>query len=474
MVSCLKILRTWRVTDWCTFNPQDPFYYFHVQTIILDNNVAPQFISGCEDKVAEADGCSGYIDLSAVASDDCTPSNELKYRWEIDENNDGDIDYAANGNNASGIYDAGNHKITFYVKDICGNENSCSYFFTIRDDKAPTPICLGELVWVLDQDGLATVWASDFDLKSTDGCSNDDDLHFAFNATGTATNLDFSCADVPNGIAAEKHLKMYVFDESGNSEFCNVVLILQDSPTNNACINDPGANANIAGRIVNETLEGLTEVDVELDNMTVQDHLMNRTNDEGTYAFQDVKFYDTYHVNPSKNDDITNGVSTLDLVFIQQYILGKRPLDNPYKMIAADVNGNNKVTASDLIDLRKIILGIYEDFPNNSSWRFIPSGHEFESAESPWNFPEEVTIEELLISNENVDFVAVKTGDINGTATANSRSITTRSQVNMMVDMKSSKKGDKTILEFSIKDVDHLLGIQFTLDFNQPVQVFQM
>jgi hypothetical protein len=39
-------------------------------------------------------------------------------------------------------------------------------------------------------------------------------------------------------------------------------------------------------------------------------------------------------------------------------------------LIAADVNNDGKVSASDLTELRKLILGIYNELPNNSSWRF--------------------------------------------------------------------------------------------------------
>ena len=62
-------------------------------------------------------------------------------------------------------------------------------------------------------------------------------------------------------------------------------------------------------------------------------------------------------VSASKTDDYTNGVSTLDLVLIQRHIfLGLTKLDSPEKLLAADVNKDGKVTASDLVELRKLIL----------------------------------------------------------------------------------------------------------------------
>ena len=73
-----------------------------------------------------------------------------------------------------------------------------------------------------------------------------------------------------------------------------------------------------------------------------------------------------------------NGVSTLDLVKIQRHILGLEELNSPYKLIAADVNADNEIKASDLTELRKLILGIITDLPTNESWRFVESGQAME------------------------------------------------------------------------------------------------
>jgi hypothetical protein len=63
---------------------------------------------------------------------------------------------------------------------------------------------------------------------------------------------------------------------------------------------------------------------------------------------------------------MTGGVSTLDLVDMQKHLLIK-PLSSPYKMIAADANNSKSITAIDLIEMRKLILGIYAELPYNTS-----------------------------------------------------------------------------------------------------------
>ncbi|MCC7464730.1 MAG: hypothetical protein IT261_00585, partial [Saprospiraceae bacterium] len=68
------------------------------------------------------------------------------------------------------------------------------------------------------------------------------------------------------------------------------------------------------------------------------------------------------------------GVNVGDLLFIRDHILGNIPLSNGYRIIAADANKSNSVTTFDIVELRKLILGVYWDFlPNQEQpFRYIP------------------------------------------------------------------------------------------------------
>lgn len=68
-------------------------------------------------------------------------------------------------------------------------------------------------------------------------------------------------------------------------------------------------------------------------------------------------FFNRLHLN------YLDGVSTLDLVRIQRHILGIQPFKNKYNLAAADCNDNGSVTASDLAELRKLLLGITSKLP---------------------------------------------------------------------------------------------------------------
>ncbi|MEL7001365.1 MAG: hypothetical protein AAFN93_01385, partial [Bacteroidota bacterium] len=80
-----------------------------------------------------------------------------------------------------------------------------------------------------------------------------------------------------------------------------------------------------------------------------------------------------------KRDDITNGsycvrngVSTFDLIAITKHILTVDPFYSPYQYLAADVNNSGSVTNFDNIQIRKMILGVIDEFPGVDSWRFLP------------------------------------------------------------------------------------------------------
>ena len=73
----------------------------------------------------------------------------------------------------------------------------------------------------------------------------------------------------------------------------------------------------------------------------------------------------------SREIDYIEGVTTLDLVRISRHILRQKPFTNKYNLIAADANNDGRITASDLTDLRKLILGITTELPKNESYKFL-------------------------------------------------------------------------------------------------------
>jgi len=152
--------------------------------------------------------------------------------------------------------------------------------------------------------------------------------------------------------------------------------------------------ASIQGRIYTESDAQLIDVMVALESIET---ITDMTDDAGQYDFMDMPEGGSYVIAPEKDDDVLNGVSTLDLVMIQRHLLGIQEFDNVFQYIAADINNDEKLRSSDLLALRKVILGISEKFDNNTSWRFIDEGHTFDDQRDPWSseLPETYQINQL-------------------------------------------------------------------------------
>jgi hypothetical protein len=119
-------------------------------------------------------------------------------------------------------------------------------------------------------------------------------------------------------------------------------------------------------------------------------------------------------IDPQKNYNVGNGITTFDMVRIQQHLLFITLLDSPYKIIAADVDNSQNVSTFDLTLMRLLILGLASDFPNNESWRFVPESYSFMNPQTPLqeNFPEEIVLNNPSDLDGNLNFIGIKTGDV--------------------------------------------------------------
>jgi len=180
--------------------------------------------------------------------------------------------------------------------------------------------------------------------------------------------------------------------------------------------------------------------------------------------------YNDYMIRPEKDDRPLNGVSTFDLVLISKHILGITEFENPYQMIAADVNGSGTITAFDMVQIRQLILNIKTDFSHCDSWKFVEANYQF-TTESPIteNYSQVTQITDLR-QDTRADFVAIKMGDVNGNArpssliAAEARTITKTFEI--FTEDKWIKAGESYDLTFSTKQLADIQGYQFTLAYD--------
>lgn len=374
------------------------------------------------------------------------------------------------------------HRVVWKVYDGCGNVSSTTSYFTVQDKKAPTPYCINlSTALMADPDGdgpavsMVELWAIDFDYGSFDNCVAYEDLRFTFSDTqpelDPTYNADlrssaraFTCDDLAGTSDATLTIPIYVWDLCGNYDFCQVNIRLVDNNPD-GCTDTTGTGS-IAGVIETEFGQSVENVEVLNENMFYEFESTDMTENDGSYAFFANLLNMDYQVKADKSDDYLNGVSTLDLVLIQRHILGLESLDSAYKMIAADVNNDGAVTAIDLIELRKLILGIYEELPSNSSWRFVDAAQTLDIS-SPWNFDE--TIDIYNLSNDMMDenFVGIKVGDVNQSVEANSSATTSedRSAASVSIEFEDMQveAGQTFDLTVSGDAFNNVYGYQFTL-----------
>ena len=171
----------------------------------------------------------------------------------------------------------------------------------------------------------------------------------------------------------------------------------------------------IFGTIANVNDEPMEGVVVTL---SCASGFVTETNAAGIFVFEGIPEGSACELSVSMNGDVLNGVSTFDLLLISKHILGQAPFNSPYQLIAADVDHNGIITEADLLDLQTVFTGMEEGFPSNTSWRFVDADYIFTDPGNPGEYPEVVNIGKLQ-GNVEINYIAIKIGDVNGSAVPN-------------------------------------------------------
>jgi subtilisin-like proprotein convertase family protein len=508
--ACEKIIRTWTVIDWCTYDDNNPNsgngIYQYTQIIKMQNKQAPVFLDGCQDRNFQTFGdCKGLVEYSPEVEDDCT-TDSADFLWKYELYNQSGAQLLLSGNTAvfSKELDNGVYLIKWTLEDRCGNRAYCTHNITVDDGKKPSPYCLSSLATaVMNSNGTIEIWAKDFDRGAYDNCTPSSQLLFTFSGALPVVSLKnqihyfkgkgelatqaeyeageaqkwipsthssgllFSCKDIPNGISQEITVEVTVTDLSGNQDYCTVQLLLQDNT--NYCP-DNTSTYSISGKTLFGTLpvvgaEAILTSTIPEQNKTI------KTDANGNYQFSGLPGLNRYSLRVTDNRGFLNGVSTLDLVMIQRHILGLDAFSDPKKIIAADIDNNGKVTASDLTALRKGILGIATEFPNGQqSWRFVATEYKFPDPNQPFPFSEKYEYVSLNENKVNQNFQAVKIGDVNQSATVNPDDVLTeiRSQqaFTLIAQPISGEAGEEIRVPVSSADATEIVGYQFTMEFD--------
>ena len=516
--ACWKLERTYSIINWCTYQAGEaPVELARVEgehgfaegfTITSEGNETAghftyiQVLKIHDDEgpvvtVTDPEPCINGIDFDAVphgeeditpgsapyecdepktwtaTATDCSDASAITFEGRL-YNAAGELVATSNTNSITfAVTNKSSYRAEFWAFDGCGNSGGASGdLIDFWDCKKPTPYAINGVAVELMETGSIQIWATDVDQGSFDNCTDQSrlDLRIYHEVLGDEPTDIAGVLDLPKVIElgcnelGTQNVQLYVIDEEENFDFVQTYVLVQDNT--GACSNvEPNLGGMVAGKISDPAGEDVSLVSISVNG--AEERTMMTEND-GHYMFVLPQGGD-YTVTPQKDMNHLNGVSTFDLVLISKHILGITPFDTPYKYIAADVNKSGSITAFDMVQLRQLILNITSEFPNNDSWRFIESGYEFSTSNpSAESFNEFTSINNLSGEMMDIDFTAVKIGDVNGNALANNllgaESRSTVGKLNLTVADRYVESGETVTVAFSSADIAKVSGYQFTLN----------
>ncbi|MFK7936496.1 MAG: HYR domain-containing protein [Saprospiraceae bacterium] len=450
--ACYTIYRRWTVVDLCKFVPNTPDAegrWEQTQVIEVYDTLAPVFDCIIDQTASVFDGgCEMFVEVPLPTVTDCSP--DIIYA--------NDSDYAdGEGANASGVYPVGEHTITYTATDGCGNVGTCIVTLLVRDEAPPVPICFNGVTIPLNENGLVFITPNMISAGANDNCFPADEIELS------VTPARFDCDDL-----GTQEVTLRAEDPMGNFAICIVDVTIQDNIYN--CTTAPEGTAEVSGLIRTSTGETMAEVTLQING---NQEVMATTDDNGSYRISDLPMYDDYTIQPVSADDYKNGVSTFDLIKIRKHILGLETITDPYKLIAGDVNNSGSISTFDMVTLRKLILGIEDELAQHPSWVFVKADYDFPSDMNPAAapYPQLENINNLDKNHGQVDFIAIKIGDMNGTASTNFNTdeVDERSgadDLNFLTENVKLVAGYEYEVPIYAQDFYNIEGFQLTFDYD--------
>ncbi len=401
--------------------------------------------------------CGEPFTYTTAAVDNC---EGITYRSQIIEANGSIIDLT--GPTIDRDFNTGLNTTIFFAEDACGNVATDTFLVEVLDINVPFYGCDGGPFNVPVSAGSQQIIPLDRFIFGKDDCS--ELLPPFLVKTGTSDPIVLDCSSLDGQSSKDTIFQIIISDIYGNEgSSCDVLIHL----TNDGC--PTIQTATVAGNLEDQSGNGVDDVVVEVAGPILSQRVASAYG--GTYFMPNLEMYEDYEIIPYRNDDLLNGVSTLDLIMLGKHLLEINTLDSPYQLIAADINNDGALTALDMIALRRAILVIDEEFQNNTSWRFVDNEFNFPDPTNPFasSFPESRFIHDLSTNEMVNDFMAIKVGDLNGNATSSGlQAGDSRSDETLVLTTEDQilEAGELYELSFSAGNFTDLNGFQFTIDYN--------
>lgn len=368
--ACFKIFRKFTVINWCTYGSGIPGQgiWEHTQVIkVVEKD--PPVIADCTAKILPLENdCRATFTISNSAADQgkC-PTKLVSWVVDIDLWGNGTVDYrygynepgkfrlepVAGGTTINITLDervaAGKHKVHWSVRDECGNYTSCLMYVETKDIKKPTPYLHQYLISSFDATQMpAMISPRLFNVGSTDNCTPANWLKYSFSPNVNDTVRVVNCTN-----AGFQFFTIYITDHAGNQEAIDVFMLVFD---NGSCF----ATANFAGRFKEHNGRSIQEASAMLQRPGTK--AMAYPAPDGTFMWEDVLLFSDYKVIPEVHEATDDRVDIADLRMLTDHIMGISRLSD-FQLLAADLNGDHRVRATDLVLLKELILNPESQLP---------------------------------------------------------------------------------------------------------------
>jgi uncharacterized repeat protein (TIGR01451 family) len=442
------ILRTWSVIDSCQLSATNPNAgrFTSIQTIIVTVQApvitGPNVINLFVNPVTCTATLNQNPPLHSATGCNLVLSNSINNLPTF---------------NINGNYPVGTTNVTLTARETCNNQTATKQVQIIVVDTTETEFtCRKTFPRIRDTNPpMAIDTARNHVLNLEVSCTNQGTVRVSFSRTNVADSITvYGCED----LLVDHTIKVYLWVNTTVVDSC--ITIATPIDPGDFCTNNL---VRIAGNIKTENDQNVPNVLMGLEGANIS---YPTTDINGKYIFPLMERGGEYTLTPSRSDNYMDGVSTLDLVMIQRHILKLNPLNSPYKLIAADVNKDDKITSADMVELRKLILGLYAELPNNESWRLIDANYVFPDPTNPFMAPftEKYYIPSLN-SNMLLDWTGVKIGDVNNSYITNvqNEEIESRSvDFGLQFAKNNISKGHNTI-DVTASKTDQIYGYQLAL-----------
>ena len=368
----------------------------------------------------------------------------------------------------------GRHRIVWKVVSG-GVTKTCEYNFRVRDCLEPEVFCLQPPPVNINYDRLAYLNINDALDYGQDNICPENQLAFSIREAGTGTGFPFdsfglSVIEIPfacmdTGIHI---VEVWVQDLHGNAGFCQTSVTVTDTVgfcfvPPNACARAVFGNLDTLDNTVFEVLAGefTTPFTAVLPSIGGGCSQVDLTIIPPGASY--------VRVRPVKVDNPLNGVSTFDLVLISKHILNIESFPHPWQYVAADANFSNTVTTFDIAQIRKLILGLVDTFPQNITWRFYTAECDMPGVPLPLPCPNNVTFNFPLGSIfPDFEFLGIKMGDVNGSAIINTMQApaTLRDKARLMVPDAVFEAGQTLDVPVYLDASGDRLGLQFAMNID--------